>query len=63
MGMYKRMGDEVHQDQAVTLAVMHRLIDGLEKDYKASRVEEERDGFVDQAIFVMAAFLVALKGE
>jgi len=63
MEMHKRMGDEVHQDQAVTLAVIHRLIDGLEMDYKASRVEEERDGFIDQAIFVLAAFLVALKGE
>ena len=63
MGMHKRMGDEVHQDQAVTLAVMHKLVDGLEKDYKASRVEEERDGFVDQDIFVLAAFLAALRGE
>ena len=63
MEIHKRMGDEVHQDQAVTLTVIHRLIDGLEMDYKASRVEEERDGFIDQAIFVLAAFLVALKGE
>lgn len=60
--MHKRMVDEVHQDQAVILGVVHKLVYGLERDYQSSKIEEERDSFVDQAVFVLAAFLVALRG-
>ena len=63
IGMHKRMGDEVHQDQAVTLGVVHKLVDGLERDFIASRIDEEKDSLVDQAIFILAAFLAALRGE
>lgn len=29
IGMRKRMGDEVHQDQAVTLVEVNKLVDGI----------------------------------
>ena len=31
--MHKRMGNLVHQDKAVTLDVIHKLIEGLIVDY------------------------------
>ena len=39
-GMHKRIGDVVHQDKAVTLDVVHKVIEGLEVDY----LEERNDG-------------------
>ena len=62
-GMHKRMGDEVYQDQAITLAVIHKLIEGLDIDFNQSKSIEEKEGIADQAVFVLAAFLAALRGE
>ena len=61
--MHKRMNDEVHQDQAVTLGVVHQLIEGLERDFIASKIEEEKDSLTDQAIFTLEDFLAALREE
>ena len=41
------MGDEVLQDQAITLAVIHELVDGLEREYMVCGIKEEREGLVD----------------
>ena len=41
-GMHKRMGDEVHQDQAITLAVMHKFVEGLDLVFSRSKSEEEK---------------------
>lgn len=57
------MGDEVHQDQAITLVVMHKLIKGLEFDFARNTSNEEKEGIADQAVFVLAAFLAALREE
>ena len=45
--IYKRMENEVHQDQVVTLGMVHKLADRLERDFL--------EGFVDQVIFILAA--------
>ena len=63
VGMHKRMGDEVHQDKAVTLEVVHRLVEGLESEFKRSVDRDEQWNLVDQAVFILAAFLGALRGE
>ena len=39
--MHKRMGDVVYQDKAVTLDVVHKLIEGLGADYVESWVDGE----------------------
>ena len=57
--IYKWIGDEVHQEQAV----VHTLIEGLESYYLASGVEEEEEGFIDQYIFILVVLLVELRGE
>ena len=31
--IHKRIGDEVHQDQAITLEAMYKLIEGLDFDF------------------------------
>ena len=41
------MENEVHQDQVVTLGMVHKLADRLERDFL--------EGFVDQVIFILAA--------
>ena len=62
-GMHKRTGDEVHQDQAVTLKVVHRLVDNLEWDYRDSGGNEKKEHIANQAVFILEAFLVALRRE
>ena len=57
LGMHKRMGDEVHQDQAITLAVMHKLIEGLDFDFDRSKSNEEKGVIADQAVFFWQPFL------
>ena len=61
--MHKRMGDEVHQDQAITLEMIYRLVDNLEKDYRDSGGNEKREHIANQAVFMLAAFLAAIRGE
>ena len=61
IGMHTQMGNKVYQDQAVTLVLVHKLVDRLEREYLASKIEKEKEGFVDQAIFILAAFLVVLR--
>ena len=62
-GMHKRMGDVVHQDKAVTLDVVHKVIEGLEVDYLEERNDGAKEKIADVAVFVLASFLAALRGE
>ena len=57
------MEDEVHQDQEVSLAIVHKLVDGLERDFLSSRIEEEKTDFVVQGMFILATFLTVLRGK
>ena len=61
--MQKRMGDEVHQDQAIILVVMYKLIEGLDFDFARSKSNEEKGRIADQAVFVLAVFLAVLREE
>ena len=63
IGMHKRMGDKVHQDKAITLAVIHKVVESLETEYESRRCDGERETIVNVAVFVLASFLVALRGE
>ena len=40
--IHKGMGDEMHQDQVITLAVMHKFVEGLDLDFSRSKSEEEK---------------------
>ena len=63
IGMHKWMEDELPQNQAVNLDVVHKLMDGFEDDYCRSKVEGLKEGIVNQDIFVLVAFLAALQGK
>ena len=45
--MHKRIGNAMHQVQAVTLVVIHKLAEGFKVDYFASKVNEEEESIVD----------------
>ena len=62
LGMHKRMRDEVRQDLVVSLEVIHKLVEGLEEDYKSARDVKGREKLADLAVFVLAAFLAGLRG-
>ena len=62
-GMHKRIGDEVYQDQEITLEVVHRLVNNLEKDYRDSVGNEKREHIANQAVFILAVLLMAIRGE
>lgn len=51
-GIHKRMGDEVYQDQAITLEVVHRLVEGLEKYYRSNVENKKREHISNQAVFI-----------
>lgn len=61
--MHKRMGDEVHQEKDIPLAVIHKVVNSLETEYDSRRSDGERETIVNIAVFVLASFLEALRGE
>ena len=63
VGMHKRMGDEVDQDKAVTLEVVHKLIEGLEVEYARASGDQLKESIVDMGVFILASFLAGLIGE
>ena len=63
VGMHKMMGDKVHQDKAVTLEVVHKLIEGLEDEYGRASGDQVKENIVDMEVFILASFLAELRGE
>ena len=61
--MYKRMWDEVPQDKAVSLEVIHKLMKGLEEEYLEAGTDEERVALADMSVFILVSFLAVLSGE
>lgn len=54
---------EVHQDQAVTLELVHRLIKDLEKNSQDDVRNDKREYIANQADFKLVVFLAALREE
>ena len=44
------------------MAVVHKLVDGLEENFLTSIIKEEKEGFVYQIFFAFVDFLVVLRG-
>ena len=63
LGMHKRMGDEVRQDQAITLNVIHKLVEVLKQNYKHCLTDNAKERIADLAVFTLASFLAGLRGE
>ena len=62
LGMHKRMGDEVRQDLAISLDVIHKMVEGLEEEYEVAKTADEKEKVADILVFVLAAFLAGLRG-
>lgn len=43
--------------------MMHKLMEGFDLDYSRSKLSGKEEGITDKTIFVLATFLVALKGK
>ena len=63
IGMHKRMGNEVRQDQQITLKVLHKLVEILEQDYEHCLTNNDKERIADLAVFTLASFLAGLRGE
>ena len=63
LGIYKRMGNEVYQDQVVILEGIHKLMEKFALAYSHNKLREEKEGITGHTIFVSVAFLAALRGE
>ena len=61
--MHKRMGDVVKQDKAVTLDVVHRLVEGLKKDFLSEQDQAAKEKVADAAVFILVSFLGGVRGE
>ena len=62
-GMHSRMGDEVHQDAAITKLLMHAIMDQVENDYLEAIGEPVKKVIARAGLFFMSAFLGSLRGE
>ena len=60
-GIHKRMGDEVHQNQAIALEVVHRLVEDLENNYQENVGADKREHIANLAVLILSAFLVAFR--
>ena len=61
--MHTHIGDEIRQNEAVTLEVVHNMIEGLEEEFLREKTNIIRGDLCDMAVFVLSSFLSALRGE
>ena len=57
------MGDEVHQDKAIAIAVVHKVVEILETGYHSRRSDGERKIIANVTVFVFAYFFAGLREE
>jgi hypothetical protein len=62
-GAHKRMGEEVRSDFALSIRVLHKILGHLEKEWNKARTMEMRREVVEMAMFLVAAYCLALRGE
>ena len=66
LGMHKRMGDNPKPDMAISIDVMHAMMERLEIKWQGAKArgdDEEADHVMFAALFAVVAFCGALRGE
>ena len=53
----------VHQDKTVTLEVLYKIVEGLEKKYLVEENDREKKKIVDTVVFVLCIFSSGSRGE
>ena len=61
IGIHKRMCHVVHQDKIVTLEVLYKIVEGLEKKYLVEENDREKKKIVDTVVFVLCIFFIWTK--
>ena len=61
--MHKQKGDVVKQDKAVTLDVIHKLVEELERYFLAKQELALNVKILDATVFILESFLGGLRGE
>lgn len=51
----------VHQDKIVTLEVLYKIVEGLEKKYLVEENDREKKKIVDTVVFVLCIFFIWTK--
>ena len=56
MGIHKQMSDMVKQNKAVTLDVIHKLVEGLKRYFLSKQELASKENISDAAVFILASF-------
>jgi hypothetical protein len=62
-GVHKRMGEEVRSDFALSVQVLHQILNNLERRWLEATVPARRKEVVEIAFFLVVQFGLALRGE
>ena len=52
----------MRQDQAVSLNIMHKMVEGLKEEYESAEVAEDKEKVTEILVFMLAVFLTGLIG-
>ena len=59
---HKYMGDGVYQDKAITLVMVHKIMEGFKIKFNDRISDGEIESIVNVRVFVLASFLAELRG-
>ena len=62
-GAHTRMGDQVKQDLALSVEVVHELHAWLDSDWQAATTDEERVEIAEMAMLTVVCFCAGMRGE
>ena len=63
IGVKKRVGEVVKQDEPITIEVMKAVQELLEKRWEAATTPEEKEAVATMAVWFLVGFCVGLRGE
>jgi hypothetical protein len=62
-GVHKQMREEVRLDYALSVAVLHKMLGQLDREWRDARTMETRKEVVEIAVFLVTAYGLGLRGE
>lgn len=62
-GAHKRMGDIVKPDRALSLPVLHRIMEAIESEWYLARTDAEKEELALEASFYLITYCGGLRGE
>ena len=62
-GAHKRMGDIVKPNRALSLPVLHKILEAIEGEWNAAETDEAKETLAVEASFYLIAYCGGLRGE